>query len=71
MLPIVRLEGLWQRSDEVSLHFQRLLELAKGTGWGYQAGVAGAGNMFSVSVWGEGGDEAVRFWRGSSGVWVL
>lgn len=71
MLLIVRPEGLWGRRDEVSLHFQRLLELAKGTGWGHQAGVAGAGNMFSVSVWGGGGDDAVRFWRGSSGVWAL
>lgn len=34
MLLLVRPEGLWQKSDEVSLHFQRLLEAAKGTSWG-------------------------------------
>lgn len=61
----MRPEGLWQQSDEVSLHFQRLLELAKRRGWGQPAGVAGADNMFGDSLWGGGGDDTVRCWRGS------
>lgn len=46
--------------DEISLHFQSALELAKGTGCGHLAGVAGAGNKLGDSVrGGVGGGTAV------------